>query len=373
MKGRDQLNIAIAAFTRRFERQLVSRWDNLESQAGMASVNATSEDKASLLGRFFDDAANAMSGVIHEYFPKLLCIATNQREHLENRLPLEWTDDKIMTQVCNFLGIERKFDETSAPSEYSRVLRAAARITAGVGYLDEAVPIDFVLPRWVDARESLRFALGSEPKGLLSRTDTLNWVKLTEFGIRREMDRSIENETLDSIIEVQVVLADLNSTTTGVTPAAHIEAGDLALDASRPATECTSLTGVHSGREEQLASRGLPAITPGVSRAKRVETIRREMGEITRMLELDEDYDARIRHNDAFADYVTVSVCNRHPDLRDKLCAIAGTHKPKIVEIACEIASRVSNGSEAKPLLPRTYHDAQKRYGSQARKLLGLC
>jgi hypothetical protein len=107
----------------------------------------------------------------------------------------------------------------------------------------------------------------------------------------------------------------------------------------------------------------------GIERALLVETIRGELVEIAQALELPEDYDTRIRTNQTFAHYTTVSVCNRHQDLREKLCAIKTTNKPKIVEISCEIAAR--SADKAKPISWRTFKDAHRRFGSKARERLG--
>jgi hypothetical protein len=112
---------------------------------------------------------------------------------------------------------------------------------------------------------------------------------------------------------------------------------------------------------------GNPRISRGVDRAVLVEKIRREIIEISQAIELPEDYDTRIRGKEAFAGAITVVVCNNHDDLRDKVCAIKTTNKPMIVEIASEIAARSRNNLTGRPLLPKTFHDAHKRYGSEAR------
>jgi hypothetical protein len=104
----------------------------------------------------------------------------------------------------------------------------------------------------------------------------------------------------------------------------------------------------------------------GIARAILVEEIRREMGILSQALELSEDYDTRIRSNGSFANFKTVSVCNCHQDLRDKLCVIKTTKKPKIVEIACDIASRCGDHN----IRPKTFEDAHRRYGAVARERL---
>jgi hypothetical protein len=107
----------------------------------------------------------------------------------------------------------------------------------------------------------------------------------------------------------------------------------------------------------------------GAARAVLVEKVRREIIVISQSIELQEDYDDNIRGGKApFSSFVTVSVCDQHNDLCDKLCAIKTTSKPRIIDLACEIAARM-NGN-GKSVLPKTFHDAHKRYGAAARKLL---
>ncbi len=108
----------------------------------------------------------------------------------------------------------------------------------------------------------------------------------------------------------------------------------------------------------------------GVNRAIIVEKIRREIVEIAEALELPEDYNTRVLGNRKFAKYTTVSVCNRHSDLKEKLCLIKTTNKPKIIEIACEIATRSEENRKTKPISRRTFQDAHKRYGYEAKQRL---
>jgi hypothetical protein len=105
-----------------------------------------------------------------------------------------------------------------------------------------------------------------------------------------------------------------------------------------------------------------------IKRATLVEKIRHEIIEAAQALELPEDYDQRIHNNKSFANFTTVRVCNRHGDLREKLCAIKMTRKPNIIKLACEIASRSGKSATAKPILPGTFEDAHKRYGKIARE-----
>jgi hypothetical protein len=201
---------ATIAFEIRFEQELSSHWQHLESEVASATIGASSAKKHSLLHGFFDDATEEIGRVVHEYFPKLLQIKTTHREQLGNQSPLSWTQAQVLTQVCNFLGMDEKFDQTSPPRDDSRVLNSAARIVdAGIGCLDEAVPVNFLLPGWVDSRwllsVGLRFKEGSgvdyEPKAPLSRADTLEWVKHRELWLSKKVEQQLENEGWDGIIE----------------------------------------------------------------------------------------------------------------------------------------------------------------------------
>lgn len=108
----------------------------------------------------------------------------------------------------------------------------------------------------------------------------------------------------------------------------------------------------------------------GIDRAMQVEKIRREMMVIAVAIELQDDYETRIRKNKKFKAFTTVSVCNCHPDLRDKLCMIKATKKPRIVEIACEIAARAGPIAARQRIRAETFKDAHKRYGMIARQRL---
>jgi len=107
-----------------------------------------------------------------------------------------------------------------------------------------------------------------------------------------------------------------------------------------------------------------------LERAVLVARIIRELGEIAPALELSEDWAGKIRANESFANFTTVAVCNRHSELLDKVLAIKGTRKPKVVEIACEIAAQSFSVREGKPLRFTTLHSAYKKYGARARKRL---
>jgi hypothetical protein len=159
MSSPDKLSVfdtAVVAFEIRFEQKLDSSWGHLAYETRMAIVGEGMEidshqwEKRHLLLKFFDDAAAAVAVVISEYFPLLLEVAIAQREHLGDETPLIWTRAKILTQVCDFLGVDEKFDETSAPKDDSRVLKTAERITAGLGWRDDEAPAEFCLPWWAN-------------------------------------------------------------------------------------------------------------------------------------------------------------------------------------------------------------------------------
>jgi hypothetical protein len=198
----DTFDAATIAFEIRFERELTSRWQRLESETRLRMTSSPSAKKRPLLDRFFRDVQEEIGRAVHEYFPKLLHVATTYRERIGNQSPLTWTQAQVLMQSCNLLGMEEKFDPTSPPGDQSLVLGSAARIATGVGWLDD-VPADFVLPGWVQSRWGQLLALGhsrndSEP---LSRTETLEWVKRQEFWISKRLELQIDNESWDGLIE----------------------------------------------------------------------------------------------------------------------------------------------------------------------------
>jgi hypothetical protein len=140
----------------------------------------------------------------------------------------------------------------------------------------------------------------------------------------------------------------------------------MATEKCTPETASTQTAALMKKSRIELGIPNTPRET-GICRAMSVEKIRREMVEIGQALELPEDYNSKIRGNRAFVDFTTVSVCNRHADLADKLCAIKTTRKPRIVEIASEIAARSYDNTNVKPILPRTFQSAHKRFGAPAR------
>jgi hypothetical protein len=209
MSSTEQLSpfdAALAAFVLRFEGELDSRWQHLESEAAVAIVDP-SENKRAVLYRFFDDAGEAIAEVVHEYFPRLLQVAATQRRHLGSASPLAWTKAQVLREVCTFLGFDEKFDHTSAPRDEGRLSVATIRIVLRGSWLDEAVPTDFVLPGWADSRRAVMLAFGppetakEESLPPLSRAETLEWIKQREFWIRGRLERQIENDGWDGVIE----------------------------------------------------------------------------------------------------------------------------------------------------------------------------
>jgi hypothetical protein len=201
---------ALAAFEIRFDRELTSRWQNLEYKAWEATDGSPSEKRRSVLYRFFEDAEREIGNVVHEYFPKLLQVATTQRKHLGNDAPLAWTQAQVLRQVCTFLGVDEKFDFTLAPRDESRLVVATARIDLGIGWRDDDIPADFVFPGWLSSDWLLRQNLDrlfpsalndAESLPLLSRAETLQWIKDRELWMRLVLDRQIDNDSWDGIIE----------------------------------------------------------------------------------------------------------------------------------------------------------------------------
>jgi len=198
---------ALTAFEVRFESEMTSRWQDLESAAALGA-SAPSGERRSALYRFFEDAGKMIGSVVHEYFPKLLQVATAQRQHLGDESPLAWTEAEVLRQVCNFLGVDEKFDHTSAPRDDSRLVVAAARIALGVGWLDEGIPSDFALPGWLSSDWALRQAMRHRgpteedaAKSLppLSRAETLGWIKAVELHVRKKLERQIDKDSWDGI------------------------------------------------------------------------------------------------------------------------------------------------------------------------------
>jgi hypothetical protein len=196
---------ALLSFELRFESVLASRWRDLEFGATLGPDTPLGE-KRSALDRFFMDAEKAIRSVVHEYFPRLMEVARVQRQHLGKLSPLDWTKSQVLSQVCTFLGVDEKFDHTSAPRDDSRLVAATARI---IGWSDDAIPADFVLPGWVGHEFAMRQALrpatsreddaGSLPP--LSRAETLEWFKHREFLISRGLGKQIEDDGWDGVIE----------------------------------------------------------------------------------------------------------------------------------------------------------------------------
>jgi len=210
----DQLNAfdaAVTAFEIRLAIELSDRWEKLESDAGSAAILAPFDEKRSALDGFFENAEKEVSSVVHEYFPRLLQVATVHRQHLGNKSPLAWTESLVLKKVCDFLGVDEKFDHTSPSRDGSRLLVAAVYIALGIGWGDEPIPADFVLPGWLSTDWLMRRALvpasfrssadDAESLPPLSRAETIKWIKQREFWMSKRIERQIGNDSWDGIID----------------------------------------------------------------------------------------------------------------------------------------------------------------------------
>lgn len=200
----------LAAFQLRFERELISRWDDLKYEAAGGIAGAPPDKKHATLSGFFERAEKAIASVIHEYFPKLLQVAMAQRQHLANESPLSWTRTQVLREVCDFLGVDEKFDHTSAPRDDSRLLITTVQLARGAGWPEDPIPSDFVLPGWLNGRwiisrvllpTDLRRNDDAESLPPLSRKETLDWIKQREFWISRVVETQIELDCWDGVIE----------------------------------------------------------------------------------------------------------------------------------------------------------------------------
>jgi hypothetical protein len=232
MSGPDQVagtfDTAVAAFEILFERELDSKWHDLAGTTRDAfigeglEIDAHPVEKYHLLWHFCDDASDAIAAVVKKCFPRLLEVATAQREHLGGLSPLSWTEAKILTVVCNFLAMDERFDETSTPRDSSLVLDTAERIITGGRYPDDGPSPEFCLPGW--AKMTPRQLIGSlrpdspvrnstEPP--LSRADTLEWVKWKEWVIRKGLERLISDTSFEASLD-SMIEAGKNGTATKV-------------------------------------------------------------------------------------------------------------------------------------------------------------
>lgn len=203
-KQLSQFHDALDALEKRLGDDLISRWPGLEDRAGEADWGPS--EKRSALGRFFKDAEEVIGAVVHERFPTFLQVATAQRKHLGKQSPIAWTKAEVLRQVCAFLGVDEKFDRTSAPRDDSRVVAAAVQIALGIGWTDE-IPADFVFPGWLGTRWAWRRATcnpttkdDAESPPPLPRAETVEWIKHREYSIYRKLERQIEKESQDGII-----------------------------------------------------------------------------------------------------------------------------------------------------------------------------
>jgi hypothetical protein len=212
----DQLNVfhaALVAFEVRFEGHLITVWERHQWKIRSEIESSPVTDRYKIFKQFFEEAGGELSAVIHEYFPSLLQIATANRRHLEEKSPLDWTQDQIVAQVRNFLGFDETFDMTSDPRDDNRVLSSAASITTGREWLEPSDLSTFVLPLWTQTPHPMRMVFcfnSSEERSKyesrienesLSRAETIKWLKFRELLLLKEIERQIDNDSLDGIIE----------------------------------------------------------------------------------------------------------------------------------------------------------------------------
>lgn len=206
----DSFSFAMIAFKIRFESDLATRWEDRESDTSLALAAAQDTEKYRMFQQFFEDVKSHVVLVIHRYFPSLLQIAVANHERLAGKSPLEWTHAEVLTRVCDFLGIEEVFNAAFPPRDDSRVLASAERLATRKGWLSGGCSDTFILPRWAVAVPhpvlALRGPRGTHVRaevemGMLSRVETLEWIKLKEFIIRKRIERQLEDEMWDSIIE----------------------------------------------------------------------------------------------------------------------------------------------------------------------------
>jgi hypothetical protein len=204
----DTFDAAVFAFEYRLETKLTNRWTALEYEATLY-YGAPPGEYRRALDHFFEEAERAIQNVVHEYFPKLLQVAAFHSRRIPHQSPQAWTKEQLLRQVCAFLGVDEKFDHSSAPREDSKLVEATARIARGIEEPEEAIPADFVLPGWASLEWIMREALGSKSsternnRSLppLSRVETLEWFKHREWSISRTLEQQIEEEGWEAIID----------------------------------------------------------------------------------------------------------------------------------------------------------------------------
>ena len=158
------------------------------------------------------DGRTRVTDVIHEYFPILLSIAATNHIELGNATPLEWTLGHMHARLGAFLAMDTATEKECECRYDSRILRSVERITTGNGWLSECASMDFRLPRWVDipALDGLRCFRTAEDRAAhytqhdgecLSRKRTLGWVEGNEFFLRMKIQKQMNREIHDGVIE----------------------------------------------------------------------------------------------------------------------------------------------------------------------------
>jgi hypothetical protein len=211
LSGLSPFHAAQVAFEIRLEKELIFAWEDLGSKVANAAQGAPPEEKYYLLKGFFRDAENLIGNAIHKHFPTLLQVASAHPQCLDSQSPLSWTCAQIVRQVCRFLGIDEQFDSESPLKDDCRLWISTVRIASGGGWQpDDEIPSDFALPGWVQYQWEMERALSpswppakddAESLPPLSSSDTLKWAKGNEFWIRKTLERQIDSDCSDGIIE----------------------------------------------------------------------------------------------------------------------------------------------------------------------------
>jgi hypothetical protein len=134
----------------------------------------------------------------------MLRVATTGHQQMGSQSPLAWTQAQALTEVCNFLGMDETFDYAMAPRQDSRVWRTALRISTDAG---NETHLQSLLPAWVESGWALIRQFGTDAElseadtQLLSLADTERWVKFREDRIYTRLEKQIDDDKLDGIIE----------------------------------------------------------------------------------------------------------------------------------------------------------------------------
>lgn len=290
-----------------------------------------------------EDLLVGVRGVAINHFASMLAIAQQNPEIIVK--PVPWAESQTRSALNQFLGT--MWFSTPKPE----IKAESRKVTLWLREMEEAV---FGLPRPVpDPALKGANAIAEEWHTWRAHGWLTGWLPPSTPAARDFVARPLDllpQEVQDYIVE------DITSCLFQVVEDRLKRAVDKALEA-------------HARSNPANVSQNMDPVGTLVARAMRVEQIIREIRAIAPLIELeDEDYDKKIRNDERFNTTVTVSVCNRDADLREKLCAVKHTKKAPITVLAAQIAARA--GDTGKRLSPATFQDAHKRHVAEARKLL---